>query len=64
MHFAIVKIMVEVDPVWQRLPLTSSHIEELLHVCYFVPGDEPRAERAEGVMRLALGPLTARSIWK
>src|SRR3954453_2786313 len=27
MHFAIEKIMVAVDPVWRRVPLTSSHIE-------------------------------------
>src|SRR5450631_979439 len=31
---------------------------QLLHVGYFVPGDEPGTERAEGVVRLALGPLT------
>ncbi len=27
MHFAIEKIMVEVDPLWRRSPLTSSHID-------------------------------------
>src|SRR5579859_1646952 len=32
---------------------------ELLHVGDFVPGHEPRAERAEGVVRLAFGPLAA-----
>ena len=27
MHLAMVKIMVEVEPVWRRWPLTSSHID-------------------------------------
>src|SRR5947209_10202605 len=31
---------------------------QLLHVRYFILGDEPWADRTEGVMRLALGPLT------
>src|SRR5476651_1325669 len=31
---------------------------QFLHVRYLVLGDEPGAERAEGVVRLALGPLT------
>src|SRR5882757_7286715 len=32
---------------------------ELLHVGNFVPGGEPRADRAKRVVRLALGPLPA-----
>src|SRR6185369_12342175 len=31
---------------------------ELLHVRYFILGDEPRSDWTEGVVRLALGPLT------
>ena len=59
MHFAIEKIMVEVDAGLAALAVDVEPHRQLLHVRDFVLGDEPRAERAEGVVRLALGPLAA-----
>ena len=64
MHFAIEKIMVEVDAGLAALAVDVEPHRQLLHVGNLVLGHQPRADRAEGVVRLALGPLAARSIWK
>ena len=57
MHFAIVKTMVEVDAGLLALAVDVEPHLQLLQVGDLVLGDEPGAERAERVVRLALGPL-------
>jgi len=52
----------------RSIPLSALAVDVAPHRQFlrpvFVLGDQPWAERAEGVVRLALGPLAERSIWK
>ena len=55
-------IMVRVLPLCMRLPLTSSHMSRACGSAISSVGDEPGADRAEGVEALALVPLRGRHL--
>ena len=64
MHFAMLKIMVEVDPVWRRLPLTSSHIDSFWTsgISSLVTSQGPTGPNVSCDLPLVHWP--SRSIWK
>ena len=64
MHFAIEKIMVEVDPVWRRWPLTSSHIDSFCTsgISSLVTSHGPSGPNVSCDLPLVHWPQ--RSIWK
>src|ERR1700755_1514289 len=64
MHLAIEKIIVEVDPVWQRLPFTSSHIESFCTsgISSLVTSHGPTGPNVS--CDLPLVQVPPRSIWK
>src|SRR5258708_4642469 len=64
MHLAIVKIVVEVEPVWQRLPLTSSHIDNFCTsaISSLVTSQGPSGPNVS--CDLPLVQVPPRSIWK
>src|SRR6185312_1491648 len=64
MHFAMLKIMVEVDPVWRRLPLTSSHIDSFWTsgISSLVTSHGPSGPKVSCDLPLVHWP--SRSIWK
>ncbi len=64
MHFAIEKIMVEVDPVWRRWPLTSSHIDSFCTsgISSLVTSHGPTGPKVSCDLPLVHWPR--RSIWK
>ena len=64
MHVAILKIIVDVEPVWQRLPLTSSHIDSFCTsgISSLVTSHGPSGPKVS--CDLPLVQLPPRSIWK
>src|ERR1700748_1124989 len=64
MHCAMVKIMVGVEPVWQRLPLTSSHIDSFctLGTSSLVTSHGPTGPKVSCDLPLVHCP--PRSVWK
>src|SRR3954468_22625139 len=64
MHFAIEKIMVEVEPVWRRWPLTSSHIDSFCTsaISSLVTSHGPTGPNVSCDLPLVHCPR--RSIWK
>src|SRR5690242_17193743 len=64
MHLAMEKIMVEVDPVWRRWPLTSSHIDSFCTsaISSLVASQGPSGPNVSCDLPLVHCPR--RSIWK
>src|SRR5215510_2057113 len=64
MHFAMVKIMVEVEPVWRRWPLTSSHIDSFCTsaISSLVASHGPTGPNVSCDLPLVHCP--SRSVWK
>jgi hypothetical protein len=64
MHLAMEKIIVEVDPVWRRLPLTSSHSDSFCTsaISSLVTSHGPSGPKVSCDLPLVHWPK--RSIWK